>query len=131
MKRVKTAKGRILDMGALAAKHETVRAVSNLNMNARGDIIDSRNQVKISRENISKEYYKNNVPGSDETEVSIKEEVVTKTTTSKTENVNPDEPIEVSRRSRERADGTQYVEIEYDDGSIAEYSVDENGEIIK
>lgn len=131
MKRVKTAKGKILDMGALAAKHETTRAVSNLNMNARGDIIDSRNQVKISREDISKEYYKNNVPGSDEKEVSIKEEVVTKTTETKTETVSPDEPIEVSRTSRERADGTQYVEIEYDDGSMAEYDVDENGEIIK
>ena len=74
MKRVKTAKGRIIDMSALAAKNETTRAVSNLNMNARGDIIDNRGNVEISREKISKEYYKNNVPGADKEDISIKEE---------------------------------------------------------
>ena len=47
MKTVKTAKGRILDMQALAAKNENTRAVSNLNMNVLGDIIDNRGNVEI------------------------------------------------------------------------------------
>ena len=71
MKRVKTAKGQILDMAALASKYEKTRAVSNVDVNARGDIIDNRNQVKVPREKISKEFYKNNVPGADTKEVSI------------------------------------------------------------
>mgnify|MGYP001500116905 FL=1 len=73
MKTVKTARGRTLDMGALAAKNEETRAVSNLNMNARGDIIDSRGKVEIPREKIQKEFYKDNVPGAKE-DISIKEE---------------------------------------------------------
>ena len=74
MKTVKTARGRTLDMGTLAAKNETTRAVSNLNMNARGDIIDNRGNVEIPREKIQKEFYKDNVPGADTEEISIKQE---------------------------------------------------------
>ena len=74
MKRVKTAKGQILDMAALASKYEKTRAVSNVDVNARGDTIDNRTQVKVPREKISKEFYKNNVPGADTKEVSIKTE---------------------------------------------------------
>lgn len=37
--------GRQLDMSALAAKNEKVRAVGNMNVNARGDVLDSHNQV--------------------------------------------------------------------------------------
>ena len=54
MKTVKTAKGRMLDMGALAAQNEETRAISNVPINARGDIIDNRGNVKISREDISR-----------------------------------------------------------------------------
>ena len=41
----KTALGRPIDMAALRAKNETVRAVGNMNVNARGDILDSNNNV--------------------------------------------------------------------------------------
>ena len=42
MKSAKTALGKTINMAALAAKHETTRAVSNIPVNARGDIIDNR-----------------------------------------------------------------------------------------
>jgi hypothetical protein len=41
----KTAMGRPIDMAALRMKNENVRAVGNMNVNARGDIIDSNNNV--------------------------------------------------------------------------------------
>jgi hypothetical protein len=41
----KTALGKTFDMAALRAKNEKVRAVGNMNVNARGDIIDSNNNV--------------------------------------------------------------------------------------
>jgi hypothetical protein len=41
----KTAAGKMLDMNALIAKNERTRAVGNMNVNARGDIIDSHNRV--------------------------------------------------------------------------------------
>jgi|APCry1669190119_1035276.scaffolds.fasta_scaffold76649_1 hypothetical protein len=41
----RTARGKQIDMGALAMKNQNTRAVSNMSVNARGDIIDSHNNV--------------------------------------------------------------------------------------
>lgn len=40
-----TALGRPFDMAALRTKNEKTRAVGNMNVNARGDTIDSHNRV--------------------------------------------------------------------------------------
>jgi hypothetical protein len=40
-----TAMGQSIDMEALSLRNEKVRAVGNMNVNARGDTIDSNNQV--------------------------------------------------------------------------------------
>ena len=122
MKRVKTARGKILDMGALATQHEKTRAVSNVPVNARGDIIDNRGNVTVQREKISKEYYKDNVPGADKEEISIKKESP-KPAPAKKAPKKKSEPQEVSREMRERSDGTMYYEVEYDDGSMEEIDV--------
>lgn len=57
----RSAMGKGVDMGAMVAKNEKVRAVGNMNVNARGDILDSNN--KIIRDNTQrvKESYKNTV----------------------------------------------------------------------
>ena len=41
----KTAMGKVVDMGVLAAKNEKSRAVGNMKVNARGDTIDSTGKV--------------------------------------------------------------------------------------
>jgi hypothetical protein len=41
----KTAQGQTIDIGALILQNETVRAVGNMNVNARGDLLDGNNQV--------------------------------------------------------------------------------------
>lgn len=41
----RTAQGKMIDMSALATKNEKVRAVGNMHVNARGDTLDSNNQV--------------------------------------------------------------------------------------
>lgn len=41
----KTANGKTLDLGALMLKNENVRAVGNMKVNARGDVIDDMNNV--------------------------------------------------------------------------------------
>ena len=43
----RTAQGRPLDMASLAAKNEKTRAVGNMNVNARGDTIDSHGKVTV------------------------------------------------------------------------------------
>ena len=45
MSKYRTALGRSVDMAALAAKNEHVRAVGNQKVNARGDTIDSNGKV--------------------------------------------------------------------------------------
>lgn len=128
MKTAKTARGRDINMQTIVSQNERVRAVSNVPVNARGDIIDSRGEVKVSRERVSNEYYKGNVPGI-ETSVSIKEdssdvEVVEEQKPAKRKkNSEPAGPGEVTRQLRTRNDGSEYWEVEYDDGSMEEINV--------
>ena len=48
-KTYRTAQGRIVDLGAMMVHNETVRAVGNMGVNARGDIIDSQDRVLATR----------------------------------------------------------------------------------
>ena len=48
-KTYRTAQGRVVDLGAMIAQNETVRAVGNMNVNARGDIIDNQGHVLSTR----------------------------------------------------------------------------------
>ena len=45
MSRFRSAVGKEIDMAALVSKHEHVRAAGNMGVNARGDVIDGKNQV--------------------------------------------------------------------------------------
>ena len=106
-------------MGALATQHEKTRAVSNVPVNARGDIIDNRGNVTVQREKISKEYYKDNSPRSIQGRNPTQEERNPKSKKAPRKNKNP--------RSKQRDvkdDGTMYYEVEYDDGSMEEINVE-------
>jgi len=46
----KTAQGKLVDMGKLILQNEHVRAVGNMNVNARGDILDDKNQIIANRQ---------------------------------------------------------------------------------
>lgn len=53
----KTAQGKTVDLGAMILQNESVRAVGNMGVNARGDKIDSVGQPIVSRsEQIGKQY---------------------------------------------------------------------------
>lgn len=41
----RSANGKLVDMGALRLQNEQVRAVGNMKVNARGDLLDSGNRV--------------------------------------------------------------------------------------
>jgi hypothetical protein len=45
----RTAQGKTVDLGALMLQNETVRAVGNMNVNARGDRIDKEGNSIVSR----------------------------------------------------------------------------------
>jgi hypothetical protein len=55
----RTAQGRIVDLGALQLKNENVRAIGNLPVNARGDLIDSNNKpIDTKNEQVARQYTK-------------------------------------------------------------------------
>lgn len=55
----KTAQGKTIDMGSLALQHENVRAVGNMNVNARGDMLDDKNRVISTRpQQVNQQYNK-------------------------------------------------------------------------
>lgn len=57
---VRSMRGEVIDMSALAARNSTVVALGNAHMNARGDLIDKAGNVVKSREVIVQEYYNSN-----------------------------------------------------------------------
>jgi len=53
----RTAQGKTVDLGSIILQNETVRAVGNMGVNARGDLVDSHNQsVKSRSQQVSKQY---------------------------------------------------------------------------
>jgi len=67
-KTYKTAMGKTIDMGSMAVANEKIRAVGNMSVNARGDIIDSNNNIVKTRQQQLAEQYstqtkKQNRPG--------------------------------------------------------------------
>lgn len=57
-KTYKTAQGKIVDLGALQLQNETVRAVGNMGVNARGDKLNSKNKSIDSRNASIRRHYK-------------------------------------------------------------------------
>ena len=55
----RTAQGKVVDMGRLTLQNEKVRAVGNMKVNARGDMIDDMNRVISTKsEQVNKQYKK-------------------------------------------------------------------------
>ena len=55
----RTAQGKTVDLGALQLKNENIRAVGNMSVNSRGDLLDSHNRPIDSRnQQVAKQYRK-------------------------------------------------------------------------
>ena len=135
MREVVTAKGKVLNMAALASANEKEIAVGNMDVNARGDVLKSgrRGEIIIKNEKVQQAYYEATKPASEK--VSIKQEPrpvkqaekiqskVKKTYNKITKRTGIDEPGIVDRRTIEKPDGTMVEEIEFSDGSIKEEEV--------
>ena len=133
---IRTARGAMIDMAALAAKHETTRAVGNVPMNARGDRLNEDGTVKMKAEDIAVAHQNlqqppNQTPIRDPKPIEPKPIKATEQAPEQPKQQAPQEPVmpdleeqfsqepeAISKITRTRDDGTKYVEIEYDDGSI-------------
>jgi hypothetical protein len=119
MRQIKTARGAVIDMGVLSAKNEKTKAVGNALMNARGDRLNPDGSVKITVEQMARmDQDRKSTPQS----TAISDPKPIAPTQLKSQKVDvPDvelDPEPISKITRTREDGTKYVEIEYDDGSI-------------
>ena len=56
-KMYRTMQGRMIDIDKLRAQNESVPAVGNMNVNARGDVIGKGGAVVKKKEQVMKEYY--------------------------------------------------------------------------
>jgi hypothetical protein len=61
MAQYRSARGKVVDMSALAARNERVRAVGNMNVNARGDTIDSQGNILVPATKKASDKYQNTV----------------------------------------------------------------------
>ena len=132
MRNIKTARGGIIDMAALANKHEQTRAVSNVPMNARGDRLNQDGTVKVKAEDIAVAHHNAATPPQQQPLSDTKPIQPNVSNTKQQEVEVPDleeeftqEPEAVSKITRTREDGTKFVEIEYDDGSIETLEISE------
>lgn len=58
MANYRSAMGRPIDMAAMVTKNEKVRAVGNMRVNARGDLLDQNNQIiQDSTTRVSENYH--------------------------------------------------------------------------
>jgi hypothetical protein len=112
--RYKTHRGKEFNMTAFAEKNGDVRAVGNASMNARGDIIDSKGNVKIPNQVISRASA--NLKNNDSSTVSLKADAEIKNTAPTGAPVSAG-PTIVGTRDIVTEEGTS-TEIEYSDGSI-------------
>lgn len=122
MIRHKTFRGEEFNMTAFVEKNGDSRAIGNVSMNARGDIIDKDGKVKVKSGQISKGLSK--IDDKRSKTVSLKEDG--EATPIKQTQITPDSTLQVapsisatvvSEREVETADGPS-IEIEYSDGSM-------------
>ena len=129
---VRTARGKMIDMAALAAKNETTKAVGNVLMNARGDRLNPDGSVRFTAEEIARADQNTKQPPVQTAISDPKPLSQPKAPEPEPEPVVEPEiptveldPEPISRITRTREDGSKYMEIEYDDGSMETIEIDE------
>ena len=119
----KTARGKEINMAALIAANDTSVAVSNVNMNARGDILGPGGEIEVPAQEVQKEYYEEKLTAPAETVKTLddlQEKVTGTKSKSKKETVIEEKEWEVIAERKFTRDGKNFVEYEYSDGSIEE-----------
>lgn len=65
-----SSQGKTVDLGSLLLQNEHVRAVGNMNVNARGDLVDGNNQVIEKKTHLVQRHYKKQSNVTDESVIS-------------------------------------------------------------
>ena len=117
----RTVRGKEIDMATLVAANDKTVAVSNINMNARGDILGPGGKIEVPAQEVQQEYYKEKVTAPAETVKTI-DELQAKVKGPKKKDLRT---TVVEEREFDR-DGKMWIETEFADGSIKEKEINEN-----
>ena len=136
MSALRTSRGRPVDMTALAKDHEDKVAISpgSSKMNARGDLVDEKGKVLVTVQDRSRLQQRHSEPvetagvgGGAPSDASIREprkpeEPAAESAPQPAKKAKKPKKAESSKvvreEEKERADGSRFVEIEYEDGSF-------------
>jgi hypothetical protein len=119
----RTMRGKEINMASLIAANDTAVAVSNVSMNARGDILGPGGEINVPAQEIQKEYYEEKLTAPAETVKTLddlQEKVTGKKTKTKKETIIEEKEWEVIAERKFTRDGKNFIEYEYSDGSIEE-----------
>ena len=95
----RTMQGRMVDIEKLRAANETVQAVGNMNVNARGDVLGPGGQVVTKKETVIKKYYEQPRGMVDDTPVRAKPAPAPRTPPQKTvQTMTPVAKTEIKQR---------------------------------
>lgn len=90
----KSAMGKTVDLGALILENETVRAVGNMGVNARGDVLDSADRVIDTKNRQVQRQYKKQTTNTSPMPVSTSIRNIKQRSSPTVEEVIIDEPVE-------------------------------------
>jgi hypothetical protein len=117
----RTVRGKEIDMATLVAANDETLAVSNINTNARGDILGPGGRIEVPAQEVQQEYYKEKVTAPAET-INTIDELQAKVKGPKKTDLRT---TVVEEREFDR-DGKTWIETEFADGSIKEKEINEN-----
>ena len=114
----KTNKGQQIDIGQLILANETTVAVGNMNVNARGDQLDSKGNVIKTKTEQAQAYYQNNPKAAVKT-VSIKDAIDVSATKSMEQSPVAEKPKAASKAPKPKAkEQPKMKEVELPNGDI-------------
>lgn len=118
MTMIKSAMGKLVDIDSILKQNETVKAVGNVPMNARGDRIDAAGNIIVPVQQIARMQQSTMEPTvstSVDNLNNLASVVEEKTNTKKSKKA---ESKIVNQRTKTDISGNEITEVEYEDGSI-------------
>ena len=85
----RTMQGRMVDIEKLRASNESVRAIGNMNVNARGDVLGPGGRIVKAKEQIMREYYEQPKGRVDDTPLKTRRVTIPQKQVSETKIINP------------------------------------------
>ena len=85
----RTMQGRMVDIEKLRASNESVRAIGNMNVNARGDVLGPGGRIIKAKEQIMREYYEQPKGRVDDTPLKTRRVTIPQKQVSETKIINP------------------------------------------